>query len=116
MNIGGAWDHIFTPSLVLELRGGINARPVVVNQTNALGLSAESGAGFTNLSPTSGFYLSPGSYPSPIGNVGPEHRSNPEHGVNGGMTWTHGKHAIRFGGEYVYENRLETNDYEQSRT
>jgi hypothetical protein len=113
LNIGGAWDHIFTPNLVLELRGGINARPVVVNQTNPLGLTAESGAGFTNLSPTGGFYLSPSSYPSPLGNVGPEHRSNPEHGINGGMTWTHGKHAIRFGGEYVYENRLETNDYEQ---
>ena len=27
-NIGGAWDHIFTPNLILEVRGGINARPV----------------------------------------------------------------------------------------
>ena len=29
------------------------------------------------------------------------------------MTWIHGKHNIRFGGEYLYENRLETNQYEQ---
>jgi hypothetical protein len=113
LNIGGAWDHIFTPTLVLELRGGINARPVVVNQTNALGLTAESSAGFSNLTPTGGFYLTPSGYPSVIGNVGPEHRSNPEHGINSAMTWMHGKHNIRFGAEYVYENRLETNDYEQ---
>ena len=114
MNISGvAWDHIFTPNWVLEVRGGINSRPVVVNQTNALGLTAESGAGFTNLSPTGGFYLTPSGYPSPLGNVGPEHRANPENGINGAMTWTHGKHNVRFGAEYVYENRLETNQYEQ---
>ena len=28
------------------------------------------------------------------------------------MTWTHGKHTFRFGGEYLYENRLEINTYE----
>jgi len=112
-NIGGAWDHIFTPNLVMELRGGINSRPVLVNQTNPLGLNPESSAGFSNLSTTSGFYLSPSGYPSPIGNVGPEHRANPEHDVSGAMTWSHGKHIFKFGGEFLYENRLETNQYEQ---
>jgi hypothetical protein len=113
LNLGGAWDHIFSPNLVLEVRGGINSRPVVVNQTNPLGLTPETSAGYASLSATSGFYLSPSGYPSPIGNVGPEHRANPEHGFNGAMTWTHGKHNVRFGGEYLYENRLETNQYEQ---
>ena len=37
-NIGGAWDHIFTPNLVLSLRGGINSRPATVNPTNPQGL------------------------------------------------------------------------------
>ncbi len=113
-NIGGAWDHIFTPNLTLSARGGINARPVVVNQTNPQGDKPEESAGFSNLSSTDGFYLSPGSgYPSPIGNVGPEHRANPEHDFNATITWTHGTHNIKFGGEYLYENRLETNLYEQ---
>ncbi len=112
-NIGGAWDHIFTPNLILEARGGINARPVVVNQTNPAGLAPDTTAGFSNISTTSGFYVSPSGYPSPIGNVGPEHRANPEHAFSGAMTWSHGKHTIRFGGEYLYENRLETNQYEQ---
>lgn len=38
-NIGGAWDHIFTPNVILEARGGVNARPVVVNQTNPQGFT-----------------------------------------------------------------------------
>ncbi|MGO9255928.1 MAG: TonB-dependent receptor domain-containing protein [Bryobacteraceae bacterium] len=112
-NIGGAWDHIFTPKLIMEIRGGINARPVVVNQTNPQGSTPESSAGYSNLSTTSGFYLTPSSYPSVIGNVGPEHRANPEHDVSGSMTWSKGKHTLRWGGEYLYENRLETNQYEQ---
>jgi hypothetical protein len=112
-NIGGAWDHIFTSNLILEVRGGINARPVVVNQTNPAGIGPETTAGFTNLAATSGFYLTPSGYPGVIGNVGPEHRANPEHNLSAAMTWIHGKHNIRFGGEYLYENRLETNQYEQ---
>jgi len=112
-NIGGAWDHIFTPNLIMEVRGGVNARPVVVNQTNPAGSTPETSAGFSNLSATSGFYLTPSGYPSVIGNVGPEHRANPESNFSTMLTWIHGKHNIRFGGEYLYENRLETNQYEQ---
>jgi Carboxypeptidase regulatory-like domain/TonB dependent receptor len=113
-NIGGAWDHIFGPNLTLSVRGGINSRPVVVNDTNPAGDQPEVAAGFSNLSSTDGFYLSPGSgYAGTIGNMGPEHRANPEHDFNATMTWTHGTHTIKFGGEYLYENRLETNLYEQ---
>ena len=113
-NIGGAWDHVFTQNLILSVRGGINSRPVVVNQTNSAGDTPETAAGFSGLGSTDGFYLSPaGGYPTVIGNVGPEHRANPEHDFNATMTWIHGNHNIKFGGEYLYENRLETNLYEQ---
>ncbi len=49
-NIGGAWDHVFTPNLIMEIRGGFNARPVIVNQTNPQGFTPETSAGFANLS------------------------------------------------------------------
>jgi hypothetical protein len=115
-NIGGAWDHIFTPNLVLSLRGGINARPVLVNATNDQGFAPETAAGFSNLDQTAGFFLNIGSYigsaNNGIGNVGPQHRSNPEHNFSAAMSWSHGKHNVRFGGEYLYENRLEINTYE----
>ena len=115
-NIGGAWDHIFTPNLILEVRGGINARPVTVNPTNPQGYTPETSAGFNNLSTTAGFFLNVGGYigssNSGIGNVGPQYRANPEHNLNASMTWSHGKHTIRWGAEYLYENRYEVNTYE----
>ncbi len=115
-NIGGAWDHIFTPNLILEARGGLNVRPVQVNATNPSGFSPESQAGFSNLEATAGFFLNVGGYigsaNNGIGNVGPQFRGNPEHDFNTSLTWIHGKHNVRFGGEYLYENRLETNLYE----
>ena len=115
-NIGGAWDHIFTPNLILSLRGGVNSRPVTVNPTNPQGFTPETQAGFPNLDATAGFFLNVagyiGSANSGIGNVGPQLRANPEHNFNGAMTWTHGKHTLRWGGEYLYENRLEINTYE----
>ena len=117
-NIGGAWDHIFSPNLILETRGGINARPVLVNQTNAAGFKPESDAGFSGLDATQGFYTSPSGYLASsgtpvLGNVGPEHRANPEADINGMVTWSHGKHNFRFGGSYLYENREETNLFTQ---
>lgn len=115
-NIGGAWDHVFTPNLILEVRGGINARPVQVNPTNPSGYTPETQAGFNNLDATAGYFLNVGSYigsaNSGIGNVGPQYRANPEHNFTGAMTWSRGRHTFRFGGEYLYENRLEINTYE----
>src|SRR5579871_118743 len=115
-NIGGAWDHVFTPNVILEARGGINARPVQVNPTNSQGFTPETNAGFNNLDTTAGFFLNVGGYigsaNSGIGNVGPQYRANPEHNFSGALTWSHGKHTIRFGGEYLYENREEINTYE----
>jgi Carboxypeptidase regulatory-like domain/TonB dependent receptor len=115
-NIGGAWDHIFTPNLILEARGGVNVRPVQVNATNPAGFTPESQAGFSNVDATAGFFLNIANYigsaNNGIGNVGPQFRGNPEHDFNATMTWIRGQHTLRFGGEYLYENRLETNLYE----
>jgi len=117
-NIGGAWDHVFTPNLILEARGGFNFRPVLVNPTNPDGFTPETQNGFSNLNATAGFFLNlgspyPGSSNNGIGNVGPQHRENPEHNLNTSLTWIHGKHTLRFGGEYLYETRLEINTYER---
>ncbi|HTS64718.1 MAG TPA: carboxypeptidase-like regulatory domain-containing protein, partial [Candidatus Acidoferrales bacterium] len=101
-NIGGAWDHIFTPNLILSVRGGINSRPATVNPTNSLGLKPFTDAGYKNLDTTQGFFLNVGGYigsaNSGIGNVGPQLRANPEHNVNASLAWTHGKHNLSFGG------------------
>jgi hypothetical protein len=115
-NIGGAWDHIFTPNLILSLRGGVNSRPVTVNPTNPNGFTPETSAGFSNLDTTAGFFLNVANYigsaNSGIGNVGPQYRANPEHNLSGSMMWSHGTHTLRWGAEYLYEDRLEINTYE----
>ncbi|MGH9524557.1 MAG: TonB-dependent receptor domain-containing protein [Terriglobales bacterium] len=115
-NIGGAWDHVFGPSLIMEIRGGFNVRPVLVNPTNSLGYKPETDAGFNNLDATAGYFLNIagyiGSANSGIGNVGPQQRENPEHDINGALTWIHGRHTLKFGAEYLYETRLEINKYE----
>jgi len=116
-NIGGAWDHIFRNNLIMEIRGGFNFRPVLVNQTNSAGFTPETQAGFNNLDATAGFFLNLGSSyigsaNNGIGNVGPQNRENPEHDINGALTWVHGKHTTKFGAEYLYETRLEINKYE----
>ena len=104
-NIGGAWDHIFTPNLVLSVRGGINSRPATVNPTNPQGFQPESAAGYNNLEQTGGFFLNVGGYigsaNSGIGNVGPQLRANPEHNINASLTWIHGKHNLSFGGSWL---------------
>jgi hypothetical protein len=121
-NIGGSWDHIFTPNVILEVRGGVNSRPVQINPTNSLGYSPETstfGQGLSStqqgyLSQTQGFYIaSLSGYASSIGNVGTELRANPESDIDGVLTWTHGKHDVKIGGSYLYENRLESNNYLQ---
>ena len=115
-NIGGAWDHIFTPNLVFSLRGGINSRPATVNPTNPLGLKPLTDAGYSNLDPTAGFFLNVGGYigsaNNGIGNVGPQLRANPEHNINASLTWLRGKHNLSFGGSWLYEDRTEINTYE----
>ncbi len=121
-NIGGAWDHIFTPNLILEVRGGVNFRPVQINPTNSLGTSpidSTFGKNLTSaqqafLNQTAGFYVaSLSGYASTIGNVGTELRANPESDEDVVLTWIHGKHNIKIGGSYLYENRLESNNYLQ---
>jgi hypothetical protein len=115
-NIGGAWDHIFTPNLVLSLRGGINSRPATVNPTNPQGLKPEQSAGYPNLDQTAGFFLNVGGYigsaNNGIGNVGPQLRANPEHNLNASVAWLRGKHNLSFGGSWLYEDRTEINTYE----
>ncbi len=101
---------------MLEVRGGINARPVSRQSDQSGGLRSGNHRRFrqSRARPRVSILTRRliGYANSGIGNVGPEHRANPEHDFNATVTWSHGKHNIRFGGEYLYENRLETNHYE----
>jgi len=108
-NYGGGWDHVFTPNLILDVHGGYDSKPYQINQTNPAGFTPETSAGLPSLSPTQGVYLNPSGYPSVIGNVGTEIRGNPMGSGAASLTWIHGKHNMKMGWEYLYEQRLQTN-------
>jgi len=118
-NIGGAWDHLFSPNLVLEVRGGFQLSSRSCESIEPQRLHSRDTSRLFKPRRDSRFFLNVGNYigsaNSGIGNVGPQHRENPEHNFNSTMTWIHGKHTVRFGGEYLYENRLEINTYETFR-
>ena len=57
-NFGGGYTHIFSPSLILDVRGGAMLKPYQFRQAAAPGgYSAASSAGFTNLGQYSGMYI-----------------------------------------------------------
>ncbi|MGO9640909.1 MAG: TonB-dependent receptor domain-containing protein [Candidatus Acidiferrales bacterium] len=107
-NIGGAWDHAFTPNLIFEARGGVNSKPYQINATNTLGYAPEEAAGFSGLASSQGFTIGPAGYPG-FGNYGASLRGNPMTNVTGSLTWIHGRHNIKMGVEWWYENRLQSN-------
>jgi hypothetical protein len=111
-NIGGAWDHAFTPNLILDVRGGINSKPYQINPVNAAGFGPETAAGLSGLAPTDGVIMNlsgSSGYPSTIGNEGASLRGNPIDNLAGSLTWIHGRHNFKIGVEWMYENRLQTN-------
>ena len=111
-NYGGGWDHAFTQDLILDIHGGYNSKPYQINPTNSAGFTPETSAGLSGLTATQGLYLSPSSYPN-MGNIGPELRGNPMANVAASLSWIHGKHNIKTGVEYLYEQRFQSNLYSQ---
>jgi hypothetical protein len=111
-NYGGGWDHAFTPDLILDVHGGYNSKPYQINPTNAAGFTPETSAGLSGLDTTQGVYLSPSSYPN-MGNIGPELRGNPIGSGTGNITWIHGRHNLKAGLQYIYEQRFQSNLYSQ---
>jgi hypothetical protein len=107
-NIGGGWDHSFTPNLIMDVRGGVNSKPYQINATTPLGYTPESATGLSGLDASQGFQLSPAGYSS-AGNVGASLRGNPMSNVTGSLTWIHGRHNFKAGAEWWYENRLQSN-------
>ena len=106
INTGGTWNHIFTPTLILSVRGGWNygffardnpaaSRGQFFNQQLgiAAGTSSIPGA-FSNFNPTG--YASLG-----LGPNNPVYRDSQNRQATADLTWTHGKHSVKFGGSTI---------------
>lgn len=111
-NYGGGWDHAFTPNVILDIRGGYNSKPYQINPTNSAGFTPETSAGLSGLATTQGLYLNIGpsnGYPTVIGNEGPSLRGNPIGNGSMSLTWIHGRHNMKMGVQYMYQQRFQTN-------
>ena len=115
-NFGGGYTHVFGPNLILDVRGGAMLKPYQFSQAAAPGgYAAATSAGFTNLAQYGGMYINLAS-PYNTGNAGNEgtlYRGNPVVNGGGSLTWVRGDHTIKGGLDYIYQNRLQRNLYQQ---
>lgn len=115
-NFGGGYTHIFGSNLILDVRGGAMLKPYQFSQAAAPGgFAAAEAAGFTNLAQYGGMYVNLAA-PYSTGNAGNEgtlYRGNPVVSGGGSLTWVKGNHTFKGGVDYIYQNRLQRNLYQQ---
>ena len=115
-NFGGGYTHVFGPTLIFDVRGGAMLKPYQFSQASSPGgFTAAEQAGFTNLAQYGGMYINlAGPYStSNAGQEGTLYRGNPVVNGGGSVTWIKGSHTLKFGVDYLYQNRLQRNLYQQ---
>ena len=115
-NFGGGYTHVFTPNLLLDVRGGAMLKPYVFTQAfSPIGFTGATQAGFQNVGQYGGMYINLAS-PYTTSNSGSEsdlYRGNPVVNVGGSVSYLLGRHSLKAGGDYMYQNRLQRNLYQQ---
>ncbi len=115
-NFGGGYTHVFTPNLLLDIRGGAMLKPYVFTQAFAPGgYTAATEAGFQNIGQYGGMYVNLAS-PYNTSNAGSEsdlYRGNPVVNGGGSVSYLLGRHSLKAGVDYIYQNRLQRNLYQQ---
>ncbi|MBV9083698.1 MAG: carboxypeptidase regulatory-like domain-containing protein, partial [Acidobacteriaceae bacterium] len=115
-DFGGGFDHLFSPTLILDVRAGAMLKPYTFNQAvapNGFGPATE--AGFQNVSQYGGMVTSlAGPYTgSQAGQRGLSRRGNPGVNWDANLNWIKGNHNIKIGAQYIYVNRLQNNLFQQ---
>jgi hypothetical protein len=118
-NWGGAWTHLFSPTLILDVRGGYAGRPGVdASQQNEApgGLDALTKAGFADVDKYHGLLASVSGYNaggnSSFGERGEATRLNPDWSVTPSMSWLHGRHNIKGGFWFIDAQRTQLNTFQ----
>ncbi|HEX7158447.1 MAG TPA: TonB-dependent receptor [Edaphobacter sp.] len=115
-NFGGGFTHVFTPNLLLDVRGGAMLKPYVFNQAySSVGYGPASDAGFQNPGQYGGMYTNLATpYPtSNAGSQGDSARGNPVVNAGGSISYVRGRHNMKAGMDYIYQNRLQQNLFQQ---
>lgn len=121
-NYGGAWTHSFSPSLILDVRGGYAGRPGVDSgqqNQHAAGIEPLQQFGFGDIDKYGGLLVrldtnewTAGSN-NDFGVRGSALRENPNWSVTPNLTWLRGNHNLRFGGWYIEAKRIQLNTFQR---
>jgi outer membrane receptor protein involved in Fe transport len=121
-NVGGGYFHTFSPSMILEVRGGAATQPTEdAPIQHPLGFEPQRGLGLPELDRFQGYIIGSGgftnlytNFPSPgIGVQGPRPRGNPNWNAAADLTWLRGKHNFKGGFQMLRISRLQRNQFGQ---
>jgi len=119
-NYGGAWTHLFTPNLILDIRAGYAGRPGVdasqQNQHEA-GTDPLTSAGFKDIDKYSGLLVRLANWTAggsnDFGVRGDALRQNPNWSITPNLIWLKGDHNIKTGFWYIQAKRIQLNTFQR---
>ena len=119
-NLGGGWFHTFSPTVMLEVRGGYtNQVTADAPLEHELGVGPQQGLGLPELDRFAGYIiqgggtnLAPWNLPN-LGVQGPRPRENPNWNAAADLTWLRGKHNFKVGFQMLQIGRLQENQFGQ---
>lgn len=114
-NIGGGWLHLFSPTVVLDVRGGYAARDFDSYATSTVGLGPMKQLGFADvdrfdglaislLAPWNGAALGGGTVGAELYPYLPR---NPVWNLSSNLSWLKGKNNFKMGFEFIHVGRKE---------
>ncbi|MCW5978277.1 MAG: carboxypeptidase regulatory-like domain-containing protein [Bryobacteraceae bacterium] len=110
-NYGGGWLHMFSPDVIVNVRGGAARRDFRGDvETHAAGLAAMKTLGFRDVDRFGGLRMELASpWRGGIGLAGAAPRENPTYNVSGDASWAKGDHSLKGGIQWVGVERLQIN-------
>lgn len=114
-NFGGGWFHSFSPSVILEVRGGVATQPTEdAPYEHELGNAPLRELGFPEIDRFEGYTVLLSSNPwfnDRLGVQGPRPRGNPNWNISSDLTWLRGNHNFKTGFQFVHISRLQKNQF-----
>jgi len=105
-NLGGGIIHIFSPALILDVRGGYAARPFTITAYHDVPLGAATKLGFAGLDQFAGATVG---LAAPWGNgsvLDPQPRGNPVWSMSPNLSWIRGNHNLKTGFQFIQVSRI----------
>jgi outer membrane receptor protein involved in Fe transport len=121
-NYGGGWFHAFSPSMILEVRGGVATQPTEdAPFEHPAGIAPQQNLGLPQLDRFGGYVLNlnaaaasnPWTAMPMLGIQGPRERQNPNWNAAADLTWLRGNHNFKVGFQMLQISRLQTNQFGQ---